>query len=138
MKSPFSESPSRTIAAAGVRTGVTAEDIRRSFRENIICGMGRLEATATKHRSLRRACAHAVRADRLFQRSVESMEHYGGAEARRVAYLSAEFLLGPHLANNLLNLGITEAARMRPCAASATTSTKSSRRKRNPVSAMAD
>ena len=28
-----------------------------------------------------------------------------------MAYLSAEFLLGPHLANNLLNLGITEAAR---------------------------
>ena len=39
------------------------------------------------------------------------MENYGGADARRVAYLSAEFLLGPHLANNLLNLGITEATR---------------------------
>ena len=39
------------------------------------------------------------------------MENYGGADARRVAYLSAEFLPGPHLANNLLNLGITEAAR---------------------------
>ena len=49
--------------------------------------------------------------DRLFHRSVASMENYGGADARRVAYLSAEFLLGPHLANNLLNLGITEAAR---------------------------
>ena len=49
--------------------------------------------------------------DRLFERTVESMENYGGANARRVAYLSAEFLPGPHLANNLLNLGITEAAR---------------------------
>jgi len=39
------------------------------------------------------------------------MINYGGANARRVAYLSAEFLPGPHLANNLLNLGITEAAR---------------------------
>src|SRR5262249_12618458 len=29
----------------------------------------------------------------------------------RVAYLSAEYLPGPHLANNLLNLGITEATR---------------------------
>jgi starch phosphorylase len=32
-------------------------------------------------------------------------------EARVVAYLSAEFLPGPHLANNLLNLGIVEPAR---------------------------
>ena len=50
--------------------------------------------------------------DRLFHRSVASIWNtHGGADARRVAYLSAEFLLGPHLANNLLNLGITEAAR---------------------------
>ena len=27
----------------------------------------------------------------------------------RVGYLSAEYLPGPHLANNLLSLGITEA-----------------------------
>jgi starch phosphorylase len=30
---------------------------------------------------------------------------------RAVAYLSAEFLPGPHLANNLLNLGITAETR---------------------------
>ena len=71
--------------------------------------MGRLEATATKH-DLYVALALTVR-DRLFERTVESMENYGGANARRVAYLSAEYLPGPHLANNLLNLGITEAAR---------------------------
>jgi len=39
------------------------------------------------------------------------MESYGGANARRVAYLSAEYLPGPHLANNLLSLGITDATR---------------------------
>ena len=39
------------------------------------------------------------------------MINYGGATRAVVAYLSAEFLPGPHLANNLLNLGITEAAR---------------------------
>src|SRR5262249_21200247 len=36
---------------------------------------------------------------------------YGGAGARRVAYLSAEYLPGPHLANNLLSLGISEMTR---------------------------
>ena len=39
------------------------------------------------------------------------MQNYGGTDARRVAYLSAEYLPGPHLANNLLSLGITEATR---------------------------
>jgi glucan phosphorylase len=92
-----------------IRTGLTADEIKQAFRDNLVCGMGRLEATATKH-DLYVALALTVR-DRLFQRSVTSMENYGGTDARRVAYLSAEFLLGPHLANNLLNLGITEAAR---------------------------
>jgi glycogen phosphorylase len=108
MISPFSESPSQTVGA-GSRIGLTADDIRQAFRDNLICGMGRLEAIATKH-DLYFALALTVR-DRLFQQSVASIETYGGASTRRVAYLSAEFLLGPHLANNLLNLGITEAAR---------------------------
>jgi glycogen phosphorylase len=92
-----------------IRTGLTTEEIEQAFRDNLRCGMGRLEATATKH-DLYFALALTVR-DRLFGHSVESMEDYGGANARRVTYLSAEYLPGPHLANNLLNLGITEAAR---------------------------
>jgi glycogen phosphorylase len=92
-----------------VRTGLTSEEIKQDFRENVRCGLGRLERTATRH-DLYCALALTVR-DRVFQRTVESMESYGGANARRVAYLSAEYLPGPHLANNLLNLGITEATR---------------------------
>jgi glycogen phosphorylase len=92
-----------------IRTGLAAGEIKQAFRDNLICGMGRLESAATKH-DLYFALALTVR-DRLFQRAVGSLENYGGPGARRVAYLSAEFLLGPHLANNLLNLGITEAAR---------------------------
>src|SRR5439155_24964413 len=76
---------------------------------NLCCGLGRIERYATKH-DLYVALALTVR-DRLFQRAVESMQTYGGADARRVAYLSAEYLPGPHLANNLLNLGITEVTR---------------------------
>ena len=91
------------------RTGLTADEIKQAFRDNLCSGMGRLEATATKH-DLYFALALTVR-ERLFQRTVASMENYGGADARRVGYLSAEFLPGPHLANNLFNLGITEPAR---------------------------
>ena len=108
MKSPFSERPSQP-ACGSVRTGLSIDEIKQAFRDNLVCGMGRLEATATKH-DLYVALALTVR-DRLFHRTVRSMENYGGSDARRVAYLSAEFLPGPHLANNLLNLGITEPAR---------------------------
>ena len=93
----------------GVRTGLTAGEIKQALEDNLRCGLGRLEGTATRH-DLYFALALTVR-DRLFDRSVKSIQSYGGADARRVAYLSAEFLLGPHLASNLLNLGITGAAR---------------------------
>jgi glycogen phosphorylase len=92
-----------------IRTGLSTDEIEQAFRDNLRCGMGRLEAAATKH-DLYVALALTVR-DRLFEHTVEGMEDYGGANARRVAYLSAEYLPGPHLASNLLNLDITEAAR---------------------------
>jgi starch phosphorylase len=96
-------------SAKNIRTGFTADEIKQAFLDNLRCGMGRLEGLATKH-DLYFALALTIR-DRVFQRTVESIESYGGANARRVAYLSAEYLPGPHLANNLLNLGITDATR---------------------------
>ncbi|MFL6584860.1 MAG: glycogen/starch/alpha-glucan phosphorylase [Chthoniobacterales bacterium] len=92
-----------------VRTGVTASDIRQAFLDNMYCALGRSERVATKH-NVYYALALTVR-DRLFSRTVGTIGKYGGANARRVAYLSAEYLPGPQLANNLLNLGITEATR---------------------------
>ena len=88
---------------------VTDDDIKRAFRENLRSGLGRLERFATKN-DLYLALALTVR-DRLFERTVETMDTYGGVNARRVAYLSAEYLPGPHLANNLLNLGIIDVTR---------------------------
>ena len=95
--------------SANIRTGVAIGEIKQAFRDNLRCGLGRLESAATKHDRYF-ALALTIR-DRVFQRTVESIDSYGGANARRVAYLSAEYLPGPHLANNLLNLGITEETR---------------------------
>jgi starch phosphorylase len=96
-------------AAASARCGLSVADIKQSFLENLLCALGRVPLAATRH-DLYAALALTVR-DRLFKQSVDTLEHYAERDARVVAYLSAEFLPGPHLANNLLNLGITEAAR---------------------------
>ncbi|HWB04662.1 MAG TPA: glycogen/starch/alpha-glucan phosphorylase, partial [Verrucomicrobiales bacterium] len=110
MKASSTKSPvKRTRTKAAAAAGLTAEEFEKAFLESLRFGLGRLAATATKH-DLYVALALRVR-DRLFASSVESMQNYGGADARRVAYLSAEFLLGPHLANNLCNLGVTDVAR---------------------------
>ena len=66
MKSPVSESSSQAVGAS-IRTGLTADEIKQAFRDNLVCGMGRLEAVATKH-DLYFALALTVR-DRLFHRS---------------------------------------------------------------------
>ena len=92
-----------------IRVGQTADEIKQAFLENLRYGIGKAERFATKY-DLYYALALTVR-DRVFQRTVESIEHYGGVDARRVAYLSAEYLPGPQLANSLLSLGITEPAR---------------------------
>src|SRR5438876_766063 len=97
--SSFSKIPAKT----------TADEIKQAFLDNLHSRLGRLERFATKN-DLYLALALTVR-DRLFERIVETMDTYGGVNARRVAYLSAEYLPGPHLANNLLNLGITDATR---------------------------
>jgi starch phosphorylase len=39
---------------------------------------------------------------------LRSIGHMRRKDVKVVAYLSAEFLMGPHLANNLVNLGLLE------------------------------
>lgn len=86
-----------------------AAELAQAFRENLRSGLGRVARVASPH-DIYLSVALAVR-DRVLSRAAETLERYGGADARRVAYLSAEYLPGPHLANNLLSLGITEATR---------------------------
>ena len=95
--------------AAGVRTGLSVADLKQSFLDNLFCGLGRVPMAATRNDAYT-ALALTVR-DRVFKQGVRTMEAYAEQDARVVAYLSAEFLPGPHLANNLLNLGLTENAR---------------------------
>jgi glycogen phosphorylase len=92
-----------------VRTGMTVAELKQSFLDNLFCGMGRLPEVATRNDAYT-ALAMTIR-DRVLHKGVQTNEIYAENDSRIVAYLSAEFLPGPHLANNLLNLGITEQTR---------------------------
>jgi glucan phosphorylase len=92
-----------------VRTGLSVEAFKRAYEDNLRYSLGRFAQVATPNdRYL--ALAHAVR-DRLMDRWIRSGEAYYRSRARTVCYLSAEYLLGPHLGNNLLNLGVLDEAR---------------------------
>src|SRR5262252_7797512 len=92
---------------AGVRTGRSVADLKQSFVDNLLCGLGRDPMAATPNDIY---TALALR-DRVHKQGVRTVEARADREARVVAYFSAEFLPGPHLANGLLNLGILESAR---------------------------
>jgi starch phosphorylase len=90
------------------RTAPGVEAFASSFLDNLFFVQGRYRERATLN-DLYMALAHTVR-DRLVERWIRTVRNYRAQDARVVCYLSAEFLTGPHLANNLINLGIYEEA----------------------------
>ena len=104
-----SEGATLGVPVSELRTGGTVDDLKRSFLDSLFCTLGRVPAFATPQ-DLYTAVALAVR-DRILKQGVETLETYQHRDVRMVAYLSAEYLPGPHLVRNLLNLGIWEQAR---------------------------
>ncbi|MBB1074212.1 glycogen/starch/alpha-glucan phosphorylase [Rhodoferax sp. 4810] len=92
-----------------IRTGLSKHALQKAFNDNLFYIQGRFREVATRN-DLYMAAAFTVR-DRLLERWLKSARTFKEHNSRTVAYLSAEFLIGPQLANNMLNLGITDTAR---------------------------
>ena len=96
-------------ATEAVRRQNTAKAIKRDVLEKLFSMQGKFPAVATRN-DYYLALAYAVR-ERLMQRWISTVETYFEGESRTAVYLSAEFLMGPQLGTNLINLGIYDQAR---------------------------
>jgi glycogen phosphorylase len=108
--SPTANSPNlQAVRVEDDRTGLDVETLRRAFLDNLFYIQGKFPRLASKH-DYYMALAYTIR-DRLFQHWVSTAATYTDKASRTVCYLSAEFLMGPHLGNNMINLGLYDSVR---------------------------
>ncbi len=86
-----------------IRTGLSVEAIKQSVLDNLYFYLAKVPHTATRN-DWYMALAYTVR-DRMIQRWIKTLRNFT-EDMTVVAYLSSEFLMGPQLGINLINLGI--------------------------------
>jgi starch phosphorylase len=89
--------------------GMDAESIRESFERHLLYTLSKDRYSATL-RDVYHALALAAR-DRMVERWIATQHAYYKQDAKRVYYLSAEYLMGRMLENSLINLGIYDEAK---------------------------
>lgn len=87
-----------------VRSGKKPEELKQAILDNLYYVQGKSAKLATMN-DWYMALAYTVR-DRMMHNWVHSLERFNDKDLKVVGYLSAEFLMGPHLGNALINLGI--------------------------------
>jgi starch phosphorylase len=92
-----------------IRLELDAASIARDFKEKLFFELAKFPGVATTN-DCYLALAYAIR-DRLLHRWIRSARTYLEGKHRTVVYLSAEYLLGPQLDNNVLSLGIEREVR---------------------------
>jgi len=88
------------------RTGLEVETLRRAMADNLFYIQGKFPGIA-RELDYYMALSYTVR-DRLLRRWLNTTQTYTNKDVRVVCYFSAEFLIGPQLENNLVNLGLME------------------------------
>ena len=91
------------------RTGLSEKSIAQAFLDNLLCVYERFLEVSTVDDQYK-ALAHTIR-DHLLHRWLQTVRTYQKVNPRTVCYLSAEYLPGPLMDNNLLSLGIKENTR---------------------------
>jgi len=98
----------KTAVPEATRTGLAADALQRAVLDNLLYVQGRFPEIATPY-DWYMALAYSVR-DRMLARWESTVRTYTDRDVKVACYLSAEFLIGPQLGNNLINLGIEPAA----------------------------
>jgi glycogen phosphorylase len=101
--------PTKTWTPEPTRTGLAADTLQRAVLDNLAYLQARLPELATPH-DWYMALAYSVR-DRMLARWQDTVRTCAAHDVKVVCYLSAEFLIGPQLGKNLLNLDIEASAR---------------------------
>ena len=109
MSPSIQEQPSEMALIDDDRTGIKVETLKQAILENLRYVVGKDPELATEMDYFQ-AIAYTVR-DRILARWLATRRSYSEHSVRVVCYLSAEFLMGPHLANNLLNLKVEDPVR---------------------------
>src|SRR4030095_11787665 len=113
-----SDDRSRQRTDTASRAGAPATDLTRRLVEHLHHQQAKVPAYATRNdwdiapaHNVPTARAERAR-DRVLDRYIAPLAAITGASVspKVVAYLSAEFLVGPHLANSLVSLGLREEA----------------------------
>jgi len=89
--------------------GLDEVSFKRSIANRLVYSVGK-DAYTAKPRDWYFCLSYALR-DRLMERWMETMRSYYRQDAKRVYYLSLEFLIGRTLVNSVLNMDVEEETR---------------------------
>lgn len=109
MTDPTQQQTRVEIQVEDDRTGMHPVTLERAVFDHLRYTVAKDERDANL-RDIFLAVAHAVR-DRLSYRWIQSQRTYHRQDVKHVCYLSAEFLMGRALGQNLINLGLYDMAR---------------------------